>query len=86
MTAPSSEDVLRALTPENCRLIALIHRHRPSSVTELCSLAGRPQSNVSRSLAALGKVGLVSLVGGRPKRPHLATACVTISLHDLKAE
>ncbi|PZQ12317.1 MAG: hypothetical protein DI565_15900 [Ancylobacter novellus] len=86
MTAPSNEDVLRALSPENCKLIALIHRHRPSSVTELCSLAGRPQPNVSRALAVLEKAGLILLVGGRPKRPELAATHVTISLRELKAE
>ena len=86
MIAPSDQQVLRALSPENCKLIALIHKHRPSSVTELCILSGRPQPNVSRSLAILEKVGLVSMVGGRPKRPELTATHVIISLTDLRDE
>ncbi|WP_352808161.1 helix-turn-helix domain-containing protein [Mesorhizobium sp. M0909] len=61
------EEILRALTPENCRLVALIHRYRPQSITELCRLAARPQPNVSRSLAALERAGIVSMAGSRPK-------------------
>ncbi|TKB94909.1 MAG: ArsR family transcriptional regulator [Mesorhizobium sp.] len=71
------EEILRALTPENCRLVALIHRYRPQSITELCRLAARPQPNVSRSLAALERAGIVSMVGSRPKRPELAVQRVT---------
>jgi len=85
MVAPQTpEQVLRALTPENCRLVGLIHRHRPQSVTELCRLAERPQPNVSRSLAVLERAGIVSLVGTRQKRPELAVESVTIELVDLQ--
>lgn len=80
------EQVLRALTPENCRLVALIHRYRPQSITELCRLAARPQPNVSRSLAALERAGIVSMVGTRPKRPELAVRRVTIELLELQAD
>ncbi|TIO07768.1 helix-turn-helix domain-containing protein [Mesorhizobium sp.] len=80
----SPEEILRALTPENCRLVALIHRHRPQSITELCRLASRPQPNVSRSLAALERAGIVSMVGSRPKRPELAVLRVTIELAELQ--
>jgi predicted transcriptional regulator len=80
----SPEEILRALTPENCRLVALIHRHRPQSITELCRLASRPQPNVSRSLAALERAGIVSMVGSRPKRPELAVQRVTIELAELQ--
>ncbi|TPJ29280.1 helix-turn-helix domain-containing protein [Mesorhizobium sp. B2-7-2] len=84
--APSRtpEQILRALTPENCRLVALIHRHRPQSVTELCNLAARPQPNVSRSLAILERAGIISMTGSRPKRPELAVQRVTIELVDLQ--
>jgi predicted transcriptional regulator len=84
--APSHtpEQILRALTPENCRLVALIYRHRPQSITELCRLAARPQPNVSRSLAVLERAGIVSMIGSRPKRPELAVQRVTIDLVDLQ--
>jgi predicted transcriptional regulator len=74
-----------ALTPENCRLVALIHRHRPQSITDLCRLASRPQPNVSRSLAVLERAGIISMVGTRPKRPELAVERVTIQLVDLQS-
>ncbi|MER8709539.1 helix-turn-helix domain-containing protein [Mesorhizobium sp. M1088] len=77
------EETLRALTPENCRLMALIHRYRPQSITELCRLAARPQPNVSRSLAALERAGIVSMAGSRPKRPEFAVQRVTIDLAEL---
>lgn len=80
------EQVLRALTPENCRLLALIHRHRPQSITELCRLAARPQPNVSRSLASLERAGIISMVGTRPKKPELAIPRVIIELVDLQAD
>lgn len=68
MDAPNSqEQVIRALTPENFRLVTLIHRPSPQSVTELCTLAARPQPNVSRSLAALERVSIVAMPGSRPK-------------------
>ncbi|TIS59890.1 helix-turn-helix domain-containing protein [Mesorhizobium sp.] len=79
------EQILRALTPENCRLVALIHWHRPQSVTELCRLASRPQSNISRSLAVLERAGIVSMVGTRPKRPELAVQRIIIDLADLQS-
>ncbi|MER9627321.1 hypothetical protein [Mesorhizobium sp. M0296] len=78
------EEILRALTPENCRLVALIHRYRPQSITELCRLAARPQPNVSCSLAALERAGIVSMAGSRPKRPELAVQRVTIDLAELQ--
>ena len=79
----SPAQILRALTPENCRLVALIHRYRPQSITEGCSVAARPQPNVSRSLAILERAGIVSMVGSRPKRPELVLQRVTIELADL---
>ncbi|WP_334196910.1 helix-turn-helix domain-containing protein (plasmid) [Sinorhizobium chiapasense] len=83
MEKPRPEQVLRALTPENCRLLALIHRHKPESVASLSRLADRPQPNVSRSLGMLEEVGIICLVGSRPKRPELAVTELRISLDEL---
>ena len=81
---PTPEEILRALTPENCRLVALICRHRPQSISALSELAARPQPNVSRSLATLEHAGIISLVGTRPKRPELAVTELKIELHNLQ--
>jgi len=80
---PRPEQVLRALTPENCRLLALIHRHKPDSIASLSRLADRPQPNVSGSLGVLEEAGIVCLVGSRPKRPELAVTVLRISLEEL---
>lgn len=81
---PCPEKVLRALTPENCRILALIHRYKPESVARLSRLANRPQPNVSRSLGVLEDAGLICLVGSRPKRPELQIAELRINLGDLR--
>jgi predicted transcriptional regulator len=83
-STPTPEEILRALTPENCRLVALICRHRPQSISALSKLAVRPQPNVSRSLATLEHAGIVSLVGARPKRPELAVTELKIELRNLR--
>jgi len=63
------------LTPSNTELLQLILHNRPSSVSELSKLAGRQQSNVSRSLQDLARNGLVRLVrDGMTIRPELAAA------------
>lgn len=52
----------------NARLLGLIIARKPASVKELSELAGRAQPNVSRSLAALVRSGLVEL------RPNMRTS------------
>ena len=76
--------VLRALTPENRRLLALIYQQKPRSVHALSELSGMAQPNVSRALSNLKKAGLVRLVGGRPKRPELVTDTVVIDVAGTK--
>ena len=82
---PVPEKILRALTPENCRILALIYRHKPESVASLSRLADRPQSNVSRSLGVLEDAGLICLVGSRPKRPELVVTELRINIGDLRS-
>jgi predicted transcriptional regulator len=72
--------VLRVLTPENRRLLALIYQERPRSVRALSELSGMAQPNVSRALSNLSKAGLVKLVGEKPKRPELVTDIVIIDI------
>jgi predicted transcriptional regulator len=79
-SGPHGEALLRVLTPENRRLLALIDRYNPESVGALSRLAARAQPNVSRALASLEAVGVVKMVGARPKRPELAVRVVVIDL------
>lgn len=57
----------------NSRLLGLIIAHQPSSVSELTALAGRAQPNVSRSLSALVRAGLVELHQNKRASTPVAT-------------
>lgn len=60
-------------TPGHRALLLAIERHAPQSVGELSALVDRAQPNVSRSLAALIRAGLVTIVSkGRVSVPTLS--------------
>ena len=62
--------LLCTLTSEALELLKLISEKTPDNVQELATLSGRSQPNVSRSLQALAKHGLLKLVRrGREVRP-----------------
>jgi predicted transcriptional regulator len=77
----SAEALLRLLTPDNRKLLALIARERPKSVAALASLSGRSESNLSRTLTKLQNAGIVRLDDGegRSKIPSVA-------IHTLRLE
>ncbi len=54
--------LLGTLTPEALDLLRMISERAPATVQELANLSGRAQPNVSRSLQALAKHGLLKLV------------------------
>lgn len=63
-------DVLGA--PGHRELLSIIAKQRPQSIGELSKVAGRAQPNVSRSLSALMRTDLVSVVSsGRVSIPSL---------------
>ena len=71
------------LTPANAVLLQLIGTAAPASVSELAVLAGRAQSNVSRSLQDLAKLGLVRLLReGVNIRPELSSRTINVDLVD----
>ena len=86
MSSATPEKILRALSPGNCRLLAIIGRHHPENISELCRLALRSQPNVSRSLAALEEAGVISMVGSRTRRPVLVSSEVVIDLAALQSD
>ncbi|HEV2562403.1 MAG TPA: MarR family transcriptional regulator [Rhizomicrobium sp.] len=55
----SVEAVVRLLTPENRKLLAIIRDRKPESVTELVEITGRAQPNLTRTLAKLEAAGFV---------------------------
>lgn len=64
----SVEAVVRLLTPENRKLLAIIRDRKPESVTELVEITGRAQPNLTRTLAKLEAAGFVrTKIAGRRK-------------------
>jgi predicted transcriptional regulator len=59
----SVEALIRLLTPENRRLLAVIRDKRPSSIADLARLTGRAASNLTRTLGKLEAAGLVRMKG-----------------------
>jgi len=55
----STEAIIRLLTSENRRLLAIIRDKEPKSIQELSELTGRAQPNLTRTLAKLEAAGLV---------------------------
>jgi predicted transcriptional regulator len=73
--------LLAALSRESLDLLGVLLRQRPASITELVSMTGRAQPNVSRSLQTLAAHGLVRLVReGREVRPEAAASALTLDL------
>jgi predicted transcriptional regulator len=73
--------LLAALSRESLDLLGVLLHRRPASITELVSIIGRAQPNVSRSLQTLAAHGLVRLVReGREVRPEAVARTVTVDL------
>lgn len=67
------EALLRLLTADNRKLLAIMATEHPKSVSALAERAGRDQGNVSRAIGVLASAGIVRLVQeGREKRPEVA--------------
>ncbi|WP_420463086.1 helix-turn-helix domain-containing protein [Candidatus Palauibacter sp.] len=60
----SIESFAKLLSEHNRRLLGLIARERPRSLTELAEKAGRSKSNLSRTLKTMSRYGLVELTRG----------------------
>lgn len=55
------ETLLRLLTPENRRLLALIRDRRPRSIAALAEMSGRAAPNLTRTLTKLAAMGFVRM-------------------------
>ena len=77
----SVEAVVRLLTPDNRRLLALIRDHKPQSVAELVPLTGRAQPNLTRTLAKLEAAGFIRMtIVGRRKAPSVAVKRILVEI------
>ena len=77
----SVEALLRLLTPQNRKLLAVIRDKKPQSIAELAELTGRAQSNLTRTLGKLEAVGFVRLKNvARRKVPTTTVHALRINI------
>jgi predicted transcriptional regulator len=77
----SVEAVIRLLTPDNRRLLALIRDRKPESVAALVAMTGRAQPNLTRTLAKLEAAGFVAMkTVGRRKVPSVAVQKIFVEI------
>jgi len=77
----SIEAVVRLLTPDNRRLLALIRDRKPQSVAELGAMTGRAQPNLTRTLAKLEAAGFIRMkIVGRRKAPSVAVKRIVVEI------
>ena len=76
----SVDALIRLLTPENRKLLALIRDRRPQSIAELAEISGRAAPNLTRTLAKLEAIGFIKMTGAA--RRKVPTAIV----HKLRFE
>lgn len=77
----SVEAVVRLLTPENRRLLAIIRDRKPRSVAELVQLTGRAQPNLTRTLAKLEAAGFIRINAvGRRRAPSVVVKKIVVEI------
>jgi predicted transcriptional regulator len=77
----SIEAVVRLLTPDNRRLLALIRDRKPASVAELVAMTGRAQPNLTRTLAKLQAAGFIRMkIVGRRKAPSVTVKRIVVEI------
>jgi predicted transcriptional regulator len=77
----SIDAMVRLLTPENRRLLALIRDRKPQSVAELVEMSGRAQPNLTRTLAKMESAGFITMkVVGRRKAPSVAVKKIVVEI------
>jgi len=80
-TFESVDLVVRLLTPENRQLLSTIRNRKPRSVTELAQMTGRAQPNLTRTLAKLEAIGLITFeTVGRRKAPRVAVDKIVVEI------
>ena len=73
--------IVRLLTPENRRMLAIIRDRKPQSVAALAAMAGRSQPNLTRTLAKLEAAGLITMQKhGRRKAPSAAIRKIVVEI------
>ena len=77
----SIDAVVRLLTPQNRRLLAIIRDRKPQSVAALVELTGRAQPNLTRTLAKMEAAGFITMKPvGRRKAPSVAVKKIVVEI------
>ena len=77
----SVDVVMRLLTSENRKLMAIIRDEKPSSIAQLAKLSGRAPSNLTRTLQKLEAAGLVRMrTVNRTKAPVAAVNTLRVKI------
>jgi predicted transcriptional regulator len=77
----SVDAVVRLLTPENRKLLAIIRDRKPQSVAELVEMSGRAQPNLTRTLAKMASAGFITMKAvGRRKAPSVAVKKIVVEI------
>ncbi len=73
--------IVRLLTPENRRLLAVIRDRKPQSVADLAHMTGRAQPNLTRTLAKFEAAGFVTMTThGRCKAPSATAKRIVVEI------
>ena len=73
--------LVRLLTPDNRKLLALIRDRKPRSVAELVEMTGRAQPNLTRTLVKLEAAGFITMKAvGRRKAPSVAIKKIVVEI------
>src|SRR5216683_8331003 len=73
--------LVRLLTPDNRKLLALIRDRKPRSVAELVAMTGRAQPNLTRTLAKFEAAGFITMKSvGRRKAPSAAVKKIVVEI------
>lgn len=77
----SVEAVVRLLTPENRRLLAIVRDRKPQSIAELVEMTGRAQPNLTRTLAKLEAAGFIKMKSaGRRRAPSTTIKKIVVEI------
>ena len=77
----SVDAMVRLLTPENRKLLAIIRDRKPQSVAELVEMSGRAQPNLTRTLAKMESAGFITMKAvGRRKAPTVAVKKIVVEI------
>lgn len=77
----SVDAVVRLLTSDNRRLLALIRDRKPQSVAELVEITERAQPNLTRTLAKLEAAGFIRMTTvGRRKAPSVVVKRIVVEI------